>query len=725
MEKVIEDRWTQALADLAGTAEARESLAMATEAFLAMNPNKPMDAATRVNSSLSVLLRRGLGPWARSWLLETLRKDTAKNVIPFLNNVESLYQSHISDGQEGTEWVVPAFYNAIDGIHRRYTASRRLAQLFDEQMQANAMTVGVGVSSLEVSSRFLMDFSAELAIGLPPSFDQVAHLYLETIFQDFEAAHPALMSESISSSGGNNGITSQRPRTKQTPTKVMDLLEDDDTDDELVEKMFYEGHSAAGAASLAEEDSIQSYLDLCHKMRAIGFGARMTDVVTRVLYNRVEARIFTTYKRRWDIATLDHGKEWVTSIILPFLRLTLLPKKDRADLKTKKNYKMWSTRLLFYFHKTFGDLRIKEFFDIVVECPDSEPAVLDLKECIEWTGQHQQLQKAFLIAIERRLLHPGAETTDIVEFYISTIKYLRALDPTGVMLDRVSGAINKYLRTRDDTMRAIVSCILDDSNDLLASVDEGVHANPDMDDDESDGESWMPEPKNAGPDLSSARRRMADIISVLTNIYHTNDRFIEEFQTTLADRLLKATDFNIDREVRQLELLKLRFKEEELRDCEVMLADIIESKRINTNLHSLHPNIPVNAMITSRHYWPQIESETFELPEQLNQMLESYSHAFHTLKPSQQLTLFPTIGTVEIEIELEDRTLLLEVEPILAAIIHLFEDQGTWTLSALAEKLRVTEDVIEEKMEFWTNEGVVRETDPSCYELIESVTPME
>lgn len=72
--------------------------------------------------------------------------------------------------------VVPAFYNAIDGIHRRYTASRQLAQLFDEQVQANAMTVGVGVNSLEMSSRFLMDVSADLAIGLPPSFDQT-HLY--------------------------------------------------------------------------------------------------------------------------------------------------------------------------------------------------------------------------------------------------------------------------------------------------------------------------------------------------------------------------------------------------------------------------------------------------------------------------------------------------------------------------------------------------------------------
>ncbi len=42
---------------------------------------------------------------------------------------------------------------------------------------------------------------------------------------------------------------------------------------------------------------------------------------------------------------------------------------------------------------------------------------------------------------------------------------------------------------------------------------------------------------------------MADIISVLANIYDTNDRFIEEFQTNLADRLLQVTDFGIEREV--------------------------------------------------------------------------------------------------------------------------------------------------------------------------------
>lgn len=42
--------------------------------------------------------------------------------------------------------------------------------------------------------------------------------------------------------------------------------------------------------------------------------------------------------------------------------------------------------------------RISEFFDIIVECPESTPAVNDLKTCVEWTGQREQLQVSILAA---------------------------------------------------------------------------------------------------------------------------------------------------------------------------------------------------------------------------------------------------------------------------------------------------------------------------------------
>ena len=45
-----------------------------------------------------------------------------------------------------------------------------------------------------------------------------------------------------------------------------------------------------------------------------------------------------------------------------------------------------------------------------------------------------------------RLLHPGADTLVIITQYISTIEAFRLLDPPGVLLDKVSRPIQKYLK---------------------------------------------------------------------------------------------------------------------------------------------------------------------------------------------------------------------------------------------------------------------------------------
>ena len=52
--------------------------------------------------------------------------------------------------------------------------------------------------------------------------------------------------------------------------------------------------------------------------------------------------------------------------------------------------------------------------------------------------------------------------------------------------------------------------------------------------------------------------RGADIISMLVNIYGSKDMFVKEYQTLLAERILAQFNFDTEREVRYLELLKLR-----------------------------------------------------------------------------------------------------------------------------------------------------------------------
>lgn len=54
-----------------------------------------------------------------------------------------------------------------------------------------------------------------------------------------------------------------------------------------------------------------------------------------------------------------------------------------------------------------GELRIAALFDIVVDHPESLPAVVDLRECLRYTNLHQRLAASFRQSIQDRLLHAG------------------------------------------------------------------------------------------------------------------------------------------------------------------------------------------------------------------------------------------------------------------------------------------------------------------------------
>lgn len=119
-----------------------------------------------------------------------------------------------------------------------------------------------------------------------------------------------------------------------------------------------------------------------------------------------------------------------------------------------------------------------------------------------------------------RLLQPGAITSDIITFYISTIKALRILDPSCVTLDKVSEPIQRYLRGREDTIRCIVSsCTEDPSSELFQELANSEERNENMlPDDESDEETpWEPDPLDALPStsLKSIRFCFNDILKII------------------------------------------------------------------------------------------------------------------------------------------------------------------------------------------------------------------
>jgi len=55
----------------------------------------------------------------------------------------------------------------------------------------------------------------------------------------------------------------------------------------------------------------------------------------------------------------------------------------------------------------------------------------------------------------------------------------------------------------------------------------------------------------------SKSRRDSDIISMLVNIYGSKELFVNEYRTLLADRILTNFNYEIEKEIRYLELLKV------------------------------------------------------------------------------------------------------------------------------------------------------------------------
>jgi anaphase-promoting complex subunit 2 len=124
--------------------------------------------------------------------------------------------------------------------------------------------------------------------------------------------------------------------------------------------------------------------------------------------------------------------------------------------------------------------------------------------------------------IRQRLLHPGASTVDILQFYISMIRAFSLLDPTGVLLDKVARPVRRYLKEREDTIHIVVAGLLADpddapgndnpnsTNDVLIElatelsrsaeyIGQGGDDDGDMDWDDM---NWEPDPIDAGPGMS-------------------------------------------------------------------------------------------------------------------------------------------------------------------------------------------------------------------------------
>ncbi|XP_011633814.1 anaphase-promoting complex subunit 2 isoform X1 [Pogonomyrmex barbatus] len=460
------------------------------------------------------------------------------------------------------------------------------------------------------------------------------------------------------------------------------------------------------------------------------------NVLTSLIHVRIENHVIETCDNKtFDVSQLAPLENWLENVVMSWLIRIYSGGFSITEVLSDEVYSTinkFKQKLSHFLYETYTKTRIDNLFNIIIEYPESQPAVDDLRVYLGRTDQRKVLVKNLQEAIKTRLLHAGVNTPDILTAYIAAIKALKHLDPTGVLLEAVTEPIKSYLRNREDTVRSVVNSLLDDSPSGLADelvngeylqLDDGS-----AEDETEDWENWMPDPVDADP-AKSTQRKVSDIISTLVNVYGSQDLFVNEYRTLLADRLLSQLNYHAGREIRQLELLKRRFGENQLHYCEVMLKDVYDSKRIDSNIHSdtrynsPEELFPTSALILSAQFWPPFKEDwKLKLPSIVQLQLNEYVKAFEALKGNRTLCWKPHLGNVSLEIELEDRKLEINVTPVHATIILYFEGRNEWTLQDLAEVMHVPATVLRRKITFWVSQGLLKESSNDVFVLQEEST---
>ncbi|CAH8338221.1 unnamed protein product [Eruca vesicaria subsp. sativa] len=688
-------------------------------------------------SHVSTLCKYGLDSLVRDHFLTSLQQAFDKGGASsfWLHFDDFRYKKHTDYGEE----IHQALCGALEEISiEKQFHEKCLSILLHALHSFKQHSSDSDSERVQLFSSFRSMLSSTLMTTLPQHFPEILHWYFKEKLEELSA----IMNEDD---------------TQQLETDGMDL--DDKLRSKIGEMDVDEGYSR-------HDELVKNIGKVVRDLRSIGFTSMAENAYASAIFLLLKAKVHDLAGDDYRTSVLGSIKEWIQTVPLQFLNalLSYLGDSVRYDTTTStltsplaccpsspsfskvvtpsEGIVRWKLRLEYFAYETLQDLRIAKLFEIIVDYPESSPAIEDLKQCLEYTGQHSKLVESFITSLKYRLLTAGASTNDILHQYVSTIKALRAIDPAGVFLEAVGEPIRDYLRGRKDTIKCIVTMLTDGSggnangsgnpgDSLLEELmrDEESQENVGFDDDfhTDDKQAWInasrwePDPVEADPLKGSLSQRKVDILGMLVDIIGSKEQLVNEYRVMLAEKLLNKTDYDIDTEIRTVELLKIHFGEASMQRCEIMLNDLIDSKRVNTNIKKAsrtgtdlgESKLSVDILtstILSTNFWPPIQDEPLVFPEPIDKLLSDYANRYHEIKTPRKLLWKKNLGTVKLELEFEDRAMEFTVSPTHAAIIMQFQEKKSWTSTDLAAATGIPIDVLNRRVNLWISKGVLRET---------------
>ncbi|XP_053329016.1 anaphase-promoting complex subunit 2 [Spea bombifrons] len=663
-----------------------------------------------LKGAVEVLRAYGLHSVLEDWFTEVLQTDLQRNIAPEFWNGIHQHENAVEEQQ-----CVSLLLDTFRLLASRLEPYLRSLELLGRWTDAGLL---VGSDSQSLRDKVFTMFKAILFFSTSKNFQAMIQQFYSRTFKIY-MRQKKRASDSVS----------------DCDSSMNENERDSDSEEPAADDALCAGCDGCKDACWCQSavEQFQQLSEIFHRLNLLE--RVCSEAVTTILHKMIEERMEKRCRGEYERSFLNEFQEWIEKVIGWLSKVFLQDGRAPPSApESGSTLRRWRCHVQRFFYRLYASMRIEELFSIIRDFPDSKSAIEDLKFCLERTNQRQQLLTSLKGSLETRLLHPGVNTSDIITLYISAIKALRELDPSMVILEVACEPIRKYLRTREDTVRQIVAGLTGDaegSGDLaneLSKADPVVLENGhESDDDVSEPEDWVPDPVEADPGNSCSKRRSSDIISLLVSIYGSKELFINEYRTLLADRLLHQFSYSSEREIRNVELLKLRFGEAQMHYCEVMLKDMADSRRINANIRDEEEKLPEEekppfnlvAVILSSEFWPALKEEKLELPGEIKDAMDAYTKKYEKLKAMRTLNWKHHLGLVNLDVELADRTLSFSVSPVHAAIILNFQNKSTWTLEELSEVLKVPVTSLRKKMTLWLQQGVLREDPPGTFTVIE------
>ena len=418
---------------------------------------------------------------------------------------------------------------------------------------------------------------------------------------------------------------------------------------------------------------------------------------------------------------------------------------------TNINEESYKSQFINILKEKFIFFKIDSFFEIISKFPESKPTLIDIKICISSFDKNIFINR-IKEQLKKRLLYPGVSTRIIIEIFIRIIKIMRIIDSSNnYMLELLSQPIKEYLLNRKDTMQWIITAIISEEDvNMIEDMSKAYVKNVQSKDydylsSDDEPENWEPinlkgikyNDKYISNDFKNTN---IDIVSILVNVFGSPEKFMEQYKRMLIERKITDNNFEIEQEIKNLELLKLKFGENLLTNCEIIIQHIKESKKINNKLFK-DPSF--TCQIINSNYWPFIKTNHFDLSSlddtnkektdnnsniintnsektpydefliKFNNKLKNYQKLYSDNKFSRKIEFYTNLGYCHLTLSFSNGNYEFVVSPLSYLIIQFFDEENKnnfklFNIDYISNKLHSESLCVKQSLDFWLSKGVLK-----------------